>query len=91
MIYKQLAYIAAIIGAIAFIPEAYTVYTTKKVIDLNYITIILYMIAQLLWGVHALNIKDIALSFSSFFAAIIYIYLLYAKITYTNYFLSANN
>ena len=81
-IQKIVAIIAAILTTTAFLPMAYSVYTTKRVTELNLKTLILYFIGQIFWFIDAIYTGDIGLLASSSFNSIVYMFLIYAKYNY---------
>ena len=74
--------LATIIGIISFIPVAYLVYKTKKTNNFPYSTLILALIANLLWFIYGIYEPASANILAGSLYFIIYLFIFYIKLLY---------
>jgi len=60
---RSIAILAVVFTTFQFLPQVYKTYSTRKVRDLSYTTICLWLTAEILWNIHGQMIGDLALIF----------------------------
>lgn len=70
-------YIATFLSITAFIPLVYDVYKNNNTKGLVLSTLIIYLMAQILWFLHGYSLNDKPVLFSTTINMMIYSYLLY--------------
>ena len=66
----------------AFIPQVYKIYKTKDTRSLSIVTIIIFIIGQMLWSLYGYLSNDKAIVIFCSINFCLYLYILYAKIVY---------
>lgn len=79
---KILGFIAGTLTAFAFLPQVIKVYKSKETKGLYMTTLIIYFIGQTLWILHGYYQNDDAIVLFAFITAMLYIFLIYAKINF---------
>jgi MtN3 and saliva related transmembrane protein len=79
---KNIGYLAGSCTSLAFIPQVYKVYKTKEAKGLSLTTLIIFFIGQLAWIIHGYLTNDIPILIFAKITAVLYIYLIYAKLKY---------
>lgn len=79
---SYIGYVAGTCTTFAFIPQVYSVFKTKNVKALSLITLIVFLVGQMIWITYGIldNNKPIILFCS--ITLFLYIYLIYAKTKY---------
>jgi len=84
MISTLVATLAPVLNSIHLYPQLYKTYSTKRVNDLSFYTLVLALVSNLVWIAHGYFIFDmsvLAASFSSLFAntILMWFYMMYRK------------
>ena len=78
----MLGYIAGTFTSVAFIPQVYEVYKKQSTKDLSLTTLIMFLIGQFGWILFGmLNKNDFPIELFAIITAVLYIYLIYKKVT----------
>lgn len=81
---ELLGYTASVIGVSMMIPQVIKMFRTKKVEDISWGTLVLYMFSGLLWVIYGYLIHSNPLAISNFIAFLIAIIQIFFKYKYTN-------
>ena len=79
---KYVGVLAGSCTTLAFIPQVYDIYKTKDTHSLSLLTIIIFTLGQVLWSTYGYLKKDNSVFYFAIFTLILYLYILYAKLTY---------
>lgn len=82
MLTEIVGYSAAVVGTSLMLPQVYKSYNTKKVHDLSFSMIILYVLNCTLWFIYGNLISAMPVIITNFIALIISIVLLSLKMSY---------
>jgi hypothetical protein len=82
MLSTVVAILAPTFNCIQLVPQIYKTYTTKKVTDLSFYSIFLFVISSFSWLLHGFFIKDYSVMISASFGIIVNTVLLFLYITY---------
>ena len=82
MISSVVAILAPTLNCIQLVPQVYKTYMTKKVNDLSFYSIFLFVITSSMWLLHGFFIKDYSVMISASFGIIVNTALLFLYITY---------
>jgi len=77
-----IGYLAGSCTAFAFIPQVWDVYKYKNTKALSLLTLVIFFIGQLLWITHGYYSGDDAILIFAGITAVLYIFLIYAKIKF---------
>jgi MtN3 and saliva related transmembrane protein len=81
MIKNIIGYVAGICTTGAFIPQVYKVYKENSAKGLSMLTLIIFFVGQILWLIYGYLKNDSAVLIFAVITALLYIYLLYSKIS----------
>lgn len=79
---QVLGFIAGIFTSVAFIPQVYKAYSSKKVNDLAWGLAVMYWVGIFLWLLYGMLLKDVTLVFANSVSLILSTLLIIAKIIY---------
>ena len=77
-----IGYLAGSCTAFAFIPQVWYVYKYKNTKALSLLTLVIFFIGQLLWITHGYYSGDSAILIFASITAVLYIFLIYAKMKF---------
>jgi MtN3 and saliva related transmembrane protein len=78
----DIGFFAGLLTTGAFLPQVYAVYKSKSNKSLTLVTILVYLLGQVLWLYHGYQEKDPDLLVYATIVGLCYLYLLYAYINF---------
>lgn len=76
-----LGLLGGLLTSAAFVPQVMVVYE-KKIIHMPITTLLMFLTGQILWLIYGFLERDYSVLLFAFITAILYLYLLYAKLNY---------
>ena len=79
---RKLGFASGTLTSIAFVPQVYQVYKKNSTKDLSFATLIMFFIGQIGWIIYGnMNPNSFPIKLFGILTAILYVYLIYKKIT----------